>query len=83
MRFSNWVTSHGFALNVHGDLPRFRAIVPCGIQGVEMTSMERSLGRPVGLGELLVPLARRFGEVFDREMIPAAQLEGTAAAGAA
>ena len=36
-----WVTWHGFALNVTTDLSPFELIVPCGIQGVEMTSIER------------------------------------------
>jgi lipoate-protein ligase B len=39
-----WVTWHGFALNVDPDLAGFEAIVPCGLQGVEMTSLARELG---------------------------------------
>lgn len=39
-----WVTYHGFALNVAPDLGGFDAIVPCGLHGVEMTSLARELG---------------------------------------
>jgi lipoate-protein ligase B len=39
-----WCTWHGFALNVGGDLAPFRAITPCGLAGVEMTSVEREGG---------------------------------------
>ncbi len=48
-----WVTYHGFALNVEPDLSGFDAIVPCGLHGVEMTSMACELGgqRPVDLAE--------------------------------
>ena len=41
---SNWVTWHGFALNVTTDLSYFDLLVPCGIAGVEMTSVARELG---------------------------------------
>src|SRR5213082_986387 len=37
----HWITMHGFALNVCGDLSPFNQIVPCGIANVTMTSMEK------------------------------------------
>jgi lipoate-protein ligase B len=40
-----WVTWHGFALNVTTDLSYFDRIVPCGIDGVQMTSLEREAGK--------------------------------------
>jgi lipoate-protein ligase B len=49
-----WVTWHGFALNVDCDLAGFECIVPCGLAGVEMTSVARELGdaAPADLGRL-------------------------------
>jgi lipoyl(octanoyl) transferase len=40
-----WISMHGFALNVGGDLEPFRQIIPCGITDVAMTSMEKETGR--------------------------------------
>ena len=41
----HWITMHGFALNVCGDLTPFGQIVPCGISNVTMTSMEKETGK--------------------------------------
>ena len=61
----DWVTWHGFALNVVTDLSFFDLIVPCGIDGVVMTSMARETGRAdLSLDEVEEPVARAFGEVF-------------------
>ncbi|NBR56380.1 MAG: lipoyl(octanoyl) transferase [Chitinophagia bacterium] len=45
IKCSRWITMHGFALNVNTDLSHFEYIVPCGIQGKAVTSLEKELGR--------------------------------------
>jgi lipoyl(octanoyl) transferase len=40
----HWITMHGFALNVCGDLSSFNRIIPCGINNVAMTSIEKETG---------------------------------------
>ena len=68
IRISRWVTSHGFALNVNTDLSYFSLIVPCGIEGCRMTSIERELGRPADMPAVKEAVARAFCRVFDREI---------------
>ena len=41
----HWITMHGFALNVCGDLSPFNYIIPCGINNVAVTSMEKETGK--------------------------------------
>jgi lipoyl(octanoyl) transferase len=48
----HWITMHGFALNVCGDLTPFSQIVPCGITNVTMTSIEKETGRCYSLPEI-------------------------------
>lgn len=62
------VTYHGFALNCTTDLSWFDAIVPCGIEGRGMTTLSELAGRKVTVEEMLPIVARRFAEVFDREL---------------
>jgi lipoyl(octanoyl) transferase len=45
----HWITMHGFALNVCGDLSPFGHIIPCGITDIEMTSMERETGGSISV----------------------------------
>jgi lipoyl(octanoyl) transferase len=48
----HWITMHGFALNVGGDLSPFGQIVPCGIADVTMTSIEKETGRTFSVREI-------------------------------
>ncbi len=67
---TRWVTYHGFALNASTDLTDFDLIVPCGIDAVQMTSIEKETGRPCDLSALAHRIADAFGEVFDVAMQP-------------
>ncbi len=55
-----WITMHGFALNVSNDLDPFRWIIPCGLQGVKVTSLERELGRDLELEEVGSRFSKHF-----------------------
>ncbi|MDQ6828119.1 MAG: lipoyl(octanoyl) transferase LipB, partial [Gemmatimonadota bacterium] len=75
----DWVTWHGFALNVTTDLSYFELIVPCGIDGVVMTSIARELGHPVEMRAVETAVAAAFGQLFsvaptetDRDVLDAA-----------
>ncbi|MHC4938086.1 MAG: lipoyl(octanoyl) transferase LipB [Planctomycetota bacterium] len=61
VRVRRWISSHGFALNVDCDLTPFEGIVPCGIRGASVTSIERELGSKVEVKEAC---ACAFEEVF-------------------
>jgi len=57
----HWITMHGFALNVHGDLSGFDAITPCGIADVAMTSIEKETGEThavKNVGEAIASLTK-------------------------
>jgi lipoate-protein ligase B len=64
-----WVTFHGFALNVAGDLRGFSGFEPCGFRPEVMTSLEAALGRPVPLEESAAAVRRAFVKVFDGQVI--------------
>ena len=67
----DWVTWHGFALNVTTDLAYFDLMVPCGIAQVEMTSVAREIGDTPALAERTRELvAAAFADVFTLAVSP-------------
>lgn len=65
IRSSRWVTMHGFALNVNTNLGYFDHIIPCGIRGKAVTSLEAELNRSVDLGEVKEKIIKYFQLEFD------------------
>ena len=70
IRTSQWVTSHGLALNVNSDLSFFNFIVPCGLKSRSVTSMVEILGRAVDLESVKARFCLHFSSVFERILEP-------------
>ncbi|TCP28384.1 lipoyl(octanoyl) transferase [Tenacibaculum skagerrakense] len=75
IRTSRWVTMHGFALNVNADLGYFDHIIPCGIKGKAVTSLEAELGSKLHIEEVKEKILNHFKEIFEvNEFIKKASL---------
>lgn len=69
VRSSRWVTMHGFALNVNTNLGYFDHIIPCGIKGKAVTSMEAELNKKVDIAEVKQKILTYFAEIFEAEFV--------------
>ena len=69
IKCSRWITMHGFALNVNTDLSHFEYIVPCGIQGKTVTSLEKELGKKVDYQEVKDKIKKHFANIFNCELV--------------
>jgi lipoyl(octanoyl) transferase len=70
----HWITMHGFALNVCGDLSPFTYIVPCGINNVAMTSMEKETGGAFSVLDIAKALEKlALDRVIDLRTVHAAR----------
>jgi len=70
-----WISMHGFAINICGDLAPFQHITPCGLPGVEMTSLEAEGAK----GVTVESCAQEVGEIFNellQEYFPAEARRG-------
>ena len=64
----NWVTFHGFALNVNTDMNYFSMIEPCGMPSSTMTSMKTNLNGDVDINRVKEKVSSKFEEVFQLKL---------------
>ncbi|MFB3386520.1 lipoyl(octanoyl) transferase LipB [Flavobacterium sp. LAR06] len=70
VRASRWVTMHGFALNVNVDLGYFDNIIPCGIRGKGVTSLQVELGvEKVDEDEVKAKIIKHLTRLFEAEFV--------------
>ena len=70
VRASRWVTMHGFALNVNANLGYFDLMIPCGIKGKAVTSLNVELGvKQVDEAEVKEKLLKHFKTLFEAELV--------------
>ncbi|WP_417876212.1 lipoyl(octanoyl) transferase LipB [Winogradskyella sediminis] len=70
VRASRWVTMHGFALNVNADLGYFDNIIPCGIKGKAVTSLNNELGiKHVDESEIKAKILKHFSVLFKADFV--------------
>lgn len=70
VRASRWVTMHGFAFNVNADLDYFDYIIPCGIKGKSVTSLNTELGMAeVPVAEVKEKIKKHFSALFEAKFV--------------
>jgi len=69
VRLSRWVTMHGFALNVRPDMSYFNGMIPCGIEGKGVVSMQELLESEITIEMVAQPLIQAFQNVFAYDRI--------------
>jgi lipoyl(octanoyl) transferase len=69
VRISRGVTTHGFALNVNTDMTYFQHIIPCGLVGAGVTSMQELTGSTVDMRRVEQETAAAFAEHLDLTML--------------
>ena len=66
IRIAQWVTMHGFALNINPDMKYFDGMIPCGILDYGVTSMYKNTNRYIKFDEVIDVLFCEFNNIFDK-----------------
>jgi len=69
VKASRWVSMHGFAFNINTDLSYFENIIPCGIVGKNVTSLEHEIGRKVDIEKVKLQLKKNLEITFEINLI--------------
>ena len=69
VKTSRWVTMHGLALNVNTNLKYFKNIIPCGIEGKDVTSIKKELGSDINISEVENKLIKNLSKVFEFKIL--------------
>lgn len=69
VKTSRWVTMHGLALNVNTNIDYFNYIVPCGVSGKGVTSVQRELNAPQDIEKIKTILKNKMAEVFGMTVV--------------
>ena len=68
LNMKNWVSIHGFALNVNTNLNHFKWIIPCGLADSGVTSLQEQIGREADLKSVAERIAYYFSQVFESDI---------------
>ena len=69
IRASRWVTMHGFALNINTELGYFDNIIPCGIPGKGVTSIQKEIGTQITSRKVMSKIKFHFEKIFEAKLI--------------
>jgi lipoyl(octanoyl) transferase len=69
VKTSRWVTMHGLALNANTNLKYFKNIIPCGIEGKDVTSIEKEIDKKINIKEVEKKLIKNLSMVFEFKIL--------------
>lgn len=66
VRIAQWVTMHGFALNVNPNMKYFDGMIPCGILDYGVTSMSNNINKSLSFNDIIPTLIFEFNHIFNK-----------------